>query len=171
MRGIGFDALERVVLERYGEDRFEELLDAVGHRLETTEPFIGPAVYPDEDFVLLIDELARQTGDDREMLARAVGARAFDLLAARHREIVAGQRDLRALIATLERGRLTAPELRLFRSGDGFRAELVAPEPICAVAEGLLQAAAAHFHETVAARQVSCIAAGDRLCAWELAAA
>lgn len=168
MHGTAFVAFEELVVARFGAERFEDLVDAIGHRLETTEPFVGPLRYPPEDFTILLDELAAQTGEPRDMLAREVGARAFARFVHRQRELVAGHRDLRGLLATLERGGHFASSIALARSGNLVRAELAATARHCAVTGAFLCAAAAHFDHPRAIREVACVTSGDRTCAWEI---
>ena len=52
MKGIIFTLFESFVTDSYGEDKYEEILSK--STLKTTDPFVDPETYPDEDLLSLV---------------------------------------------------------------------------------------------------------------------
>lgn len=55
MKGEIFSIFEKFIAKNFGQATYEEALDLTASRLSTTKPFVGPEVYPDKDFMLLLE--------------------------------------------------------------------------------------------------------------------
>lgn len=82
MKGVIFNLFEDFVTDGFGEDAYESLLDAA--TLETTEPFIGPGLYPDEDLLALVGQAVEQLDVPLPDALRAFGRYALPKLVAAH---------------------------------------------------------------------------------------
>ena len=60
MKGVIFNLFEAFVIENWGEETFEEILDECD--LVTKEPFVGPGTYPDEDLLKIVGKAVEKLG-------------------------------------------------------------------------------------------------------------
>ena len=60
MKGVIFSLFEQFVVENWGTDTFEEILDEC--ELATEEPFVGPGTYPDEDLLQIVGKAVEKLG-------------------------------------------------------------------------------------------------------------
>lgn len=81
MKGVVFNLLEAFVVENWGEEAYESILDLCP--LETKEPFVGPGTYPDSDLLCIATAAARRVGVPLPDALRAFGTFAFPHLADR----------------------------------------------------------------------------------------
>ncbi|MEM8924693.1 MAG: heme NO-binding domain-containing protein [Actinomycetota bacterium] len=80
MKGSIFNLFEDFVVTSYGEDVYEDLVDAT--TLETAGPFVGPGNYPPGDLLALVGTACATFEVDVETLLRGFGRHAFPMLAA-----------------------------------------------------------------------------------------
>lgn len=100
MKGSMFMVFEDHVSSNYGAEVFEHLLDTVA--LETTEPFVGPGVYPAGDLVALVVGLADHVGITVDEVLRSYGRHAFAALAGSIAPLMAQFTDPRDFLLSLE---------------------------------------------------------------------
>ena len=81
MKGVIFNMLEEFTVETFGEETFEDVLDEA--ELITTEPFVGPGTYPDEDLIALVTTLIKKVDMPLPDAVRAFGHWLFPRLAER----------------------------------------------------------------------------------------
>ncbi|MBA3653310.1 MAG: heme NO-binding domain-containing protein [Actinobacteria bacterium] len=170
MKGIIFNLVEEVVTDSYGPDTWDELLDEAG--LEGAYTSLGS--YPDDDLHGLVRAASSQLDVPPDAVIRTIGEQALPRLATRYPGFFDGH-DCRSFLLTLND--IIHPEVRKLYPGadvpdfayeDGAPGELFihyrSARQLCALAEGFILGAAAHFGETVAVDQTSCMHRGDRDC-------
>ena len=60
MKGVIFNLFEEFVIENWGEETYEAILDEC--ELATKEPFVGPGTYADEDLMLIVGKAVEKLG-------------------------------------------------------------------------------------------------------------
>ena len=170
MKGIIFNLVEEVVVGAYGEDAWDDILDAAG--LDGAYTSLGS--YPDDHLAALVGAASRRLGADPQDVVRTLGQGAIPLLAQRYPAFFDHQ-STRSFLLTLND--IIHPEVRklypgadvpVFEfppSGDhdlalGYQS----PRRLCALAEGFILGAAAHFNERVEIDQPQCMLRGAESC-------
>jgi hypothetical protein len=171
MKGIVFNLLEEVVTRQYGENTWDDLLDATG--LEGAYTSLGS--YPDSDLMTLVEAAAGKLGVASEDVVRWFGTAALPLLAERYPQFFESHRSSRSFLLTLND--VIHPEVRkLYPGAEVPEFEFDTPSDevlrigyrshrrLCAFGEGLIQGAATHFGEQVRVEQPECMNRGDPRC-------
>jgi hypothetical protein len=175
MKGIIFNLLQETVSREYGEETWESLLDAAG--LDGAYTSLGN--YPDEQLVALVGAASAALGKPADVIVHWFGVQALPLLAARYPGFFDRHATTRAFIITLNS--IIHPEVRKLYSGadtPDFEIDSSSPEKLvmlyrskrklCALAEGFIAGASAHYGETVAIHHPECMHRGDPHCRLEL---
>lgn len=58
MKGIIFNLLEQFITENFGEEKYAQIIKQCN--LKTTEPFVGPGTYPDEDMIEIVVNTSKE---------------------------------------------------------------------------------------------------------------
>jgi hypothetical protein len=171
MKGIIFNLAEDVISERFGEDAWDDLLDAA--HLDGAYTALGN--YPDDEMVRLVAAGASRLAVGEFDVLRLLGEGAFPRLAASYPVFVAPHRSTRAFLLTLN-DVIHSEVRKLYPDADvpdfGFSEpnadELVlsyeSPRRLCALAEGFILGAAHHFRERVDIDQPECMLTGADRC-------
>ena len=177
MKGVVFNLLEEFITREYGEDAYEDILDTCA--LENGGVFIGPETYPDADFAALVDAACGRLGVTRADTLRAFGRFMFPSLLRRFPAFAEGHTHPRTFLKTVgdvihvEVGKLMRetepPEVTCVDAAHGgliltYRSH----RRLCALAEGLLDGAAAHFETPLARRQTACVDDGADRCEFDI---
>jgi hypothetical protein len=175
LKGVVFNLLEEIVSRDYGEDAWDELLDAAG--LDGAYTSLGG--YPDGDLGALVTAASSSLGMPPDDVVRWFGRNALPLLAAGHPHFFAAHDSARPFIMTLND--IIHPEVRKLYPGadvpvfdfDASADEVLvmgysSPRQLCAFAEGLIEGAADHFGQTVSIEQRQCMKRGDSKCVLEM---
>jgi hypothetical protein len=175
LKGIMFDLLEATVSATYGAHVWDDLLEATG----LTGAYTSLGNYPDRELVALIGALAAHTRSSEKEALRWFGRSAMPSLASAYPEFFANQDDIRTFVVALND--IIHPEVRkLYPGADvptfGFHASADgsitlrygSPRRMCALAEGLIEGAAAQFGQVVTIDQPDCMLRGDELCTIEV---
>jgi hypothetical protein len=155
VKGIIFEVVEEVVIERFGEDAWDELLvDAGVDGVWTT---LGS--YPDAQLGAIVAAAADRLGVSTPDVLRLVGRAAFAGLAAHHPELLDGHRSSRTVLMDLN-GIIHPEVMKLYPDATvpwfgvtdlGETMEIVyrSERSLGPLAEGLVQGAGDHFGELV----------------------
>jgi hypothetical protein len=175
LKGIMFDLLEATVSATHGAHAWDDLLEMTG----LTGAYTTLGNYPDEELVALIGALGTHTGRSDHETLRWFGRSAMPLLARAYPEFFAGHEDTRTFIGTLND--IIHPEVRKLYPGADVPAfgflisddgsiilRYGSPRRMCALAEGLIEGAAAEFAQVVRIEQPECMLRGDELCTIEV---
>jgi len=175
MKGIIFNLLEHVVTEQLGEPVWDRLLDGAG----VDGAFTSLGNYPDEDLFKIVAAASRALDQPPAAVVRWFGVHALPLLAGKYPVFFEAHHSTRSFLLTLNG--IIHPEVRkLYPGADTpeFEFETSSPDvlvmeyhsarKLCALAEGLIEGAAAHFDEAVGIVHPLCQHRGDVSCRLEL---
>lgn len=170
MKGIIFNLVEEVVTNEHGADTWDALLDESG--VEGAYTSLGS--YPDDDLHKLVMAASSALGAPPADIVRSLGQSALPLLAVRYPAFFEGH-DCRSFLLTLND--IIHPEVRKLYPGadvpdfsfgetsaDVLEIGYVSARKLCALAEGFVLGAAAHFGESVIIDQTECMNRGDDRC-------
>ena len=171
VKGIVFNLLEGAVVREFGEDRWDDLLEAAG--LDGAYTSLGN--YPDQQLTDLVEAASAATGTAPQSIVRWFGREAMPALAAAYPGFFVPHHDIGSFLNTLND--IIHPEVRkLYPGADvptfGFSTahdgtitmRYGSPRRLCAFAEGLIEGAATQFGQVVAIEQPRCMLRGDELC-------
>ena len=176
MKGIVFNLLEEVVTRVHGEAVWDALLDAA--QLDGAYTSLGS--YPDEQMGKLVEAASNALNVPPGDVLRWFGKEAMPSLARRYPGFFRGHGSSRPFILSVNQ--IIHPEVRklypgadvpLFDFSDAPDGALMmgyrSPRKLCALAQGFIEGAAAHFHESVAVEHQACMHDGDAECRLRLA--
>jgi hypothetical protein len=172
MKGILFNLAEEVVQEAYGDEVWERMLDESG----VDGAYTSLGNYPDEEFFALVAAAAGILGAPSGDVIRSIAQGAMPLLVERYPGFFDGHESAHTFVLTLNQ--IIHPEVRkLYPGADvpefdfedgGPGGELVigyrSKRRLCALAEGFILGAAAHFGESVTINQTHCMLEGAASC-------
>lgn len=160
MKGEIFSIFEKFIEKNFGQGVYEDALSRAAPEFSTKEPFVGPEVYPDSDFMALFGRTLEIVQVPVHKALWLFGRFAFRRLAAsiphlmpRYSSSVELLRELDGIIHVevrkLSRG--TAPPRFTFQEQQDGRIALVydSPRRLYDLAEGLLVGLADYFGEEV----------------------
>ena len=171
MKGIIFNLAEDVIAERFGEDIWDQLLDTAG----VDGAYTALGNYPDQELAALVAAGAAHLGVPETVVLRQLGEGAFPRLAASYPVFVERHHDTRSFLVTLNdvihaEVRKLYPDAQVPDFGfdesspDVLALSYRSPRRLCALAEGFIAGAAAHFGEQVHIEQPRCMLTGDDHC-------
>lgn len=171
MKGIIFNLLEEVVRSEHGDAAWESLLEASA--LDGAYTSIGS--YPDEHLMRLVDAASAALGQPAPEIIRWFGLRSLPLLAKRYPHFFVGHRSLLTFLPTLNH--TIHSEVQMIYPGaevpvftfdlttpDTLRMVYISKRRLCALAQGFIEASAAHFGEPAEITQPLCLTRGDERC-------
>lgn len=178
MKGLVFRGFEKMILQRYGPDLWERLLDEAP--LKTSGGgFIGPQTYPDEDLAALIATASRLTGESQTHLTTAFGRFLFPHFARIHPVFMKPGLTAKSFLQTVHG--VIHVEVRKLHAGahlPEFSYEDPAPDrlvmvyvsgrKLCYLAAGLIEGVGDYYQETIEATHTRCLHRGDPHCRFEL---
>ena len=175
MKGVVFNLLEEIVSRDYGEEAWDDLLDAAG--VEGVYTSLGG--YPDEDLPALVVAASATLEMPADDIVRWFGREALPLLAGSYPEFFEPHDSARPFILTLND--IIHPEVRKLYPGadvpvfdfDASSDQVLvmgysSPRKLCSFAEGLIEGAADHYGEAVSIEQPECMKEGDPKCILEI---
>ncbi|MEZ6017293.1 MAG: heme NO-binding domain-containing protein [Planctomycetota bacterium] len=177
MKGVIFKQFEAFIVERFGDQVFEQILDRT--TLETQGPFVGPATYPDSDLFALVATAIEMAGLELDAALFAFGDFLYERLAASIPGIVAAHSDVRSLLLALDRvihvevrklmTDAETPRIACEETGpDSLRVTYRSSRKLCPLFLGLLNAAARSFGQRVQHDELACMHRGADACVFEL---
>lgn len=171
MKGIVFNLLERVVINRHGEAAWDALLDKTG--LAGSYTSLGS--YPDAEMEALVQAGSEALGMAPGDVLRWFGREAMPLLAGHYPVFFQSHSSTRSFVMSVNS--IIHPEVRKLYTGAGcphFHFESApdgalllgynSPRRLCALAHGFIEGAADYFGETVRVEHPRCMHHGDASC-------
>ena len=171
VKGIVFNLLEHVAVDRYGEDAWDDILA----RSKLVGAYTSLGSYPDDQFRRLIDAASAALDLPADDVIRWFGRSAIPLLAETYPALFTPHSQTLEFLLTLND--IIHPEVRkLYPGADvpefqmdvGDDGSLTigygSRRKLCAFAEGLIQGAADHYTERVVIEQPRCMRRGDETC-------
>jgi hypothetical protein len=175
VKGVVFNLLEQAISREYGEDVWDDLLDAAG--LDGAYTSLGS--YADEDLGAIVAAASSALGTPPDDVVRWFGRSALPLLAESYPQFFEPHDSARSFILTLND--IIHPEVRKLYPGadvpvfdfdtssDGVLVMgYQSPRMLCAFAEGLIAGGADHYGEAVSIEQPRCMKRGDSKCVLEI---
>lgn len=170
MKGIIFNAVEAAVIRGFGEDAWDDTLDAAN----AGGAYTSLGNYDDDELVAIIEALPAEVGATLPDRLRWVGASAAPILAEAFPQFFEGV-DLRGFLPMLNH--MIHPEVRKLYPGatppdfdivddGGSEISLLyfSERKMCALAEGFTIGVAAQLGEEVTVSQASCMHDGAETC-------
>lgn len=172
MKGVIFNLLEEAVVDQFGDNTWDDLLDAA--ELEGAYTSLGS--YPDSEIMALVAAASEKLHLSPAAILRWFGKSAIPSLAVHYPAFFEAPGNVRNFLLSVNT--IIHPEVRKLYSGAGcphFRfqqlgtGELIigysSPRKMCALAEGFIDGAAAHYGETVNVSHRNCMHDGSEECA------
>lgn len=171
MKGIVFNLLEDAVTDAHGADTWDDLLDGAG--LDGTYTALGN--YDDGELTALVGGISRAQGASADEVVRGFGRVALPALAARYPEFLTPHASVKPFLLTLDRvihrevakiyPGAAPPKMWFDDPGEGALVLHYSSErKLCAMAEGMIEGAAAHFGEAVSMEHPRCMKSGAEHC-------
>ena len=171
MKGVVFNLLEVVVRRDYGDDTWEALLEAAN----ADGAYSSLGNYPDAEMMRLVGVASSALKIPADDVVRWFGRNALPLLAKKHPQFFDAHKSTRPFLLSLND--VIHSEVRKLYPGadvpvftyDTSSSEVLlmhyrSPRKLCALAEGFIEAAAAHFTEELSLDQPECMKRGDDKC-------
>ena len=177
MKGIVFNLLEDFITDNFGVEVFEEIYE--NSNLSTDEPFVGPGMYPDEDFLELVGQACQKLNITPDVASRKFGEYCFPKLAGLHSEFVDNCKTAKDFIKSVD-GVVHVEVFKLYPGvelpkfdypadgSDSLSIKYTSKRKLCHFMEGLLQGCATHYGETIKFSQSACYHQGDDHCMFHL---
>ncbi len=177
MKGIIFKHFESFVVENFGDEVFEDILDST--EVVTDGPFVGPGTYPDEDLFALVGTAIGMLNISLADALYAFGVYLFDKLAAAAPIFIESSKDLRSFLLTIHsvihvevRKLFPGAETPNFSYEEPADDQLVmhytSNRKLCPLVRGLLDGAAKSFNEKLVCKESACMHEGADFCTFEL---
>ncbi len=175
MKGVVFNLLEAVVSQQYGEDTWDNLLDAA----EVSGSYTSLGNYPDEEMMKLVGAASKALSlTDNEVL-RWFGTHAMPVLAQRYKPFFEAHTSTRPFILSLNS--IIHPEVRKIYPGadvpefdfidtnDGsLMMGYYSARKLCALAQGFVEGAATIYGEVCHFEHRQCMHHGDEKCLFHI---
>jgi Haem-NO-binding len=171
MKGVVFNLLEQVVVRKYGEAVWDNLLDATG--LSGSYTTLGS--YPDEEIEKLVGAASAALNVPPADVLRWFGREAMPLLALQYPAFFAPHKNTRSFVMSVNS--IIHPEVRKLYAGAGcphFHFDEApdgsllmgynSPRKLCALAHGFIEGAGDHYGQTMVVEQPTCMHRGDPNC-------
>ena len=171
MKGVEFNLLEQVVVRKYGETVWDDLLDAT--QLPGTYTSLGS--YPDEEISKLVNAASSALNVPPGDVLRWFGREAMPLLAGHYPDFFTPHHAALPFIISVND--IIHPEVRKLYTGavcphfqfstapDG--ALLIgynSPRKLCALAHGFIEGVGDYYSQTMTVEHPSCMHRGDSNC-------
>src|SRR2546425_11764571 len=175
MKGVVFNLLEEVVSRTHGEDTWDALLDTAG----LAGAYTSLGSYPDEDMGKLVLAASNTLATPPAEVLRWFGREAMPILAERYPSFFSGHTSARPFVLSLND--IIHPEVQkvypganvpVFDFRDAADGALLmgyqSSRKLCALAQGFVEGAAAHYGETLNFEHLNCMHNGDPKCLFRL---
>jgi predicted hydrocarbon binding protein len=171
MKGIVFNLLEEAVVEAHGPDAWDQVLENAG--VDGIYTSLGN--YPDDEAMALVAAICEQVGAPADAVLRDFGRAALPGLVARFPEFAADHHSAKSFLLRLD-DTIHPEVVKLYPDArpPRFRFEDPAPDVLvmhyvserrlCAMAEGMIEASAAHFGEALVLEHTECMRNGAPRC-------
>lgn len=176
MKGIVFNLLSELVRREFGEDTWDDLVDAAG----VSGAYTSLGSYDDGEMFKLVGAASTALGKPPADILRWFGRGAMPMLAHKYPGFFDSTGSTRPFLLALNN--IIHPEVRKLYPGadvpvfdfDDSRDETLvmgyhSARRLCALAEGFVLGAADHFSEAVTVEQSQCMHRGDDKCVFQIA--
>ncbi len=178
MKGIIFNLLENLIVEKFGDDLMEEIYTEVNFSSEVP-PFVGPETYPDSELLAIVDYLSEKTNISPDELVFEFGKYMFPILADKYPVFFEGINEpidflknvdgiIHVEVKKLFEGAI--PPSILIKQISSNKAILTyrSTGHLCKLVEGMLEGVAKHYNQKVLYSNKQCIKDGADSCVFEI---
>lgn len=177
MRGVMFNLLERFVLDSWGADAYEGIVDRCGE--DGRGPFVSVLEYPDAAFFEQMRATAAQLNTSLERAVEGFGQWAVPHLAERYPSLVNGYAGAHACVLALPEAYhdearkldpdIGPPPMRCEGRAPNLTVTFVASDGCCALLTGLVRGVAHRFGEHADIDHRACVSRGASACRLDVA--
>ncbi|TBR42790.1 hypothetical protein CBF23_006335 [Marinomonas agarivorans] len=172
MKGVVFNILEEMVIEGYGMDAWNDILDQAQ---QSTGIFIAFESYPDEQLFELVGIICEKLNQPAEIIVRAFGEFLFSKLSERYHNFIEDHDNLDSFLKSIhsvihvEVAKLyvdpNLPTIECFDNPDGtMTLRYRSPRKLCILAEGLIYGAAKEYKQDISLTHDVCMHKGSEFC-------
>ncbi len=178
MKGIIFNLLENLILEKFGDDLMEEIYADVNFSSEVP-PFVGPETYPDSDLLAIIGYLSEKINLSPDKLVFEFGKYMFPVLADKYPVFFEGINEPIAFLKNVD-GIIHVEVKKLFEganppsvlieqiSSNKAILTYISTRRLCKLVEGMLEGVASHFNQKVIYSHKQCLNDGADKCIFDI---
>jgi hypothetical protein len=177
MKGVVFNLLEQAVVRKYGEQVWDDLLDAT----QLSGVYTSLGSYADEEIEKLVGAASDALQVPPGEVLRWFGREAMPLLAGHYPNFFSPHKDARSFVMSVNS--IIHPEVRKLYAGAGcphFKFDEApdgallmgynSPRKLCALAHGFIEGAGDHYGQTMAVEHPRCMHKGDSNCVLSITA-
>ena len=171
MKGVVFNLLEQVVVQKYGETVWDGLLDSAG----LSGAYTSLGSYPDEEIEKLVAAASAALSVPPDQVLRWFGREAMPLLAGHYPAFFSPHKTARSFVMSVNS--IIHPEVRKLYTGAGcphFHFDETpdgallmgynSARKLCALAHGFIEGAGDHYGQTMTVEHPHCMHRGDPSC-------
>lgn len=171
MKGVVFNLLEQVVVKKYGDIAWDNLLEET--KLSGAYTTLGS--YPDEEIEKLVGAASAALNMPPSEILRWFGREAMPLLASHYPAFFTPHQTARSFVMSVNS--IIHPEVRKLYAGagcphfhfeDGADGALLlgynSPRKLCALAHGFIEGAGDHYQQVMVVEHPRCMHKGDSNC-------
>ena len=177
MKGIIFNIAEDFIVLNHGEDVFEDII--LNCNLKTTEPFVGPGTYSDDDMLEIIRVATEKLNVSADALLKELGRFSFSQLFKRYPNFVTPHDDAKTFLMTVDgiihvevRKLYQDTQLPVFQYKDISENELVilyfSKRKLYSFMSGLINGVADHFNIKITQENNIYTEDGNEFCKYHL---
>ena len=174
MKGIVFNILENMIVDKFGDEVMEEIY-AEGEFSAAVPPFVGPETYADSDLVTIVVLLSEKSNLPVDELIYEFGKYMFPILAQKYPVFLQGVDSPIQFLGTVN-DIIHMEVMKLFEGANPPTIKIEgttrgqtelhysSERKLCKLLEGLLDGTAANFGKTVSYRHKQCMKDGFGEC-------
>jgi len=177
MKGMFFNNFDRYISETYGIEAWETILSESD--LESGDVFIGPQVYPDSDFYILLDKAISYLKIEKNELLKDLGRKLFHYYAEYFPDIVDTSINPKQFLLSInDIHQYEVKKLLKVADPPIFTFEDPAPDKVlmtyyskrklCPLMEGILLGFSDVFKAPINFTKTACMLKGDEQCSYEI---
>lgn len=178
MKGVIFNLFESFVVDSFGQDVYEDILDEAQLRTEGGI-FVGPESYPDEDLLELVSVAVKKLNVKTEDAVRSFGKYMFPKLVELNPKFADDYDNPKDFLKSIndvvhvEVGKLfknaITPIFKYLNEDEKkISIQYESPRKLCHLMEGLIEGTAEHYKTTIKYTQTKCMHKNDDYCLFEL---
>ncbi len=177
MKGIIFNLLEAFIVENLGEDKYDEIEDKC--ELQTTEPFVGPGSYPDEDILAIVISASDEFNISVDDFFRRWGRFCVPILAEKFPGFFEKSKTAKEFLSQVDNMHYTEV-VKLYKDAvppkfiyedpgaDKLIMHYTSERKLCHLMLGLIEGVGDQYETTIEIIQTKCLLEGDESCDIEL---
>lgn len=174
MKGIIFNFLENLIIDKFGDEIMEEIYEEAEFSVDAP-PFVGPETYPDSDLVAIVALLSEKSNFPIDDLIHEFGKYMFPILAGKYPvflqdidsplELLKNVNDIihvevRKLFKEANPPIITIKDINQNKATLHYSSE----RKLCRLLEGLLDGVAAYFGKKITYSHKQCMKEGFNEC-------